>query len=523
MLEDKLKFYHETKDEAARLKAENDKLKAELRLLKVMPREGSRCPTCQTVYVKSGSPRQLAQSSPTATTASPNASPRPVGTLNLSALPSATSRASGGARSGSIAEESPRKKALPVAPPSDDEGEGEVAPAPVTAAATLGARESVSAKRGSVLKALDPGVIKKQMQQIYGQQVDLHGSRRTSLPPEPDSDDDATGESDSDAPEPPPKPVERRASVFEAPQAWAAATNAQATGTANLANAVVSPKSLTGTMGRKSPRYMSDPMKTSIPSVGEDALRSSTGADSGLPPVSGGEGRVGSVSSKSSSSGSGSGSLSRATGFSANALLRAQQRAPVSSMDENSTYETDPENAFAESVSGVAAASRSHSLMDAAESLRWRKLASDGGHAVTLTPINVTTINKTTYYLVRVEGPDHSWVVPRTFEQFRDFRQNLTFEFPSATVPAAPSKLFKNPKEKTVGERLAWLQSFLDSLLADSQLAGSVLLLKFLDPFHRPSPLALRAIDCAKEGTLQFRSEKSRGMKPMLCILNHDL
>ncbi len=53
-------------------------------------------------------------------------------------------------------------------------------------------------------------------------------------------------------------------------------------------------------------------------------------------------------------------------------------------------------------------------------------------------------------------------------------------------------------KEKTVGERLAWLQTFLDSLLSDSQLAGSVLLLKFLDPFYRPSPLALRAINPAK-------------------------
>jgi hypothetical protein len=34
-LEDKLRLYHETKDEAARLRAENDKLRAELRMLKV--------------------------------------------------------------------------------------------------------------------------------------------------------------------------------------------------------------------------------------------------------------------------------------------------------------------------------------------------------------------------------------------------------------------------------------------------------------------------------------------------------
>jgi hypothetical protein len=80
-------------------------------------------------------------------------------------------------------------------------------------------------------------------------------------------------------------------------------------------------------------------------------------------------------------------------------------------------------------------------------------------------------------------------------------------------------------KEKTVGDRLAWLQTFLDSLLADAQLAGSVLLLKFLDPFYMPSPLALRAISPVKESTLQYRSDKTTGraLRPMLCILNHDL
>ena len=139
---------------------------------------------------------------------------------------------------------------------------------------------------------------------------------------------------------------------------------------------------------------------------------------------------------KASGGSSSSGSLSKATGFSA--FFRG--RGTVASMDEASGGGTDTDS----EISLPEMQSRSHSLMDASESLRWRKLASEGAHgsrSVTLTPINVTTINKTCYYLVRVESPDSSWVVPRTFEQFRDFRQNLVFEFPSATVPQPPSKV----------------------------------------------------------------------------------
>jgi hypothetical protein len=230
------------------------------------------------------------------------------------------------------------------------------------------------------------------------------------------------------------------------------------------------------------------------------------------------DGRKASVSSAS-----GSGSVSRAAGLGFSNVFR---RNTSSSIDVDNTYDTTDTDITVSPDSG-APSGRSHSLMDPNESLRWRRLAigEGGARSVTLTPINVTTINKTTYYLVRVESPDSSWVVPRTYEQFRDFRQNLLFEFPTATVPQPPSKIFKNVKEKTVGDRLAWLQTFLDSLLADSQLAGSVLLLKFLDPFYRPSPLALRAIAPIKEGTLQYRSEKTAGkaLRPMLCVLKHDL
>lgn len=148
------------------------------------------------------------------------------------------------------------------------------------------------------------------------------------------------------------------------------------------------------------------------------------------------------------------------------------------------------------------------------------------GANVTLTPITVTTISRTIYYLVRVETNGASWVVPRTIEQVKDFRAQLLAEYPTAQVPAPPAKIFKgNVKEKSAGDRIAWLQTFLDALLADAQLAASVGLSKFLDPFYKPSPLALRAIQPAREGVLQFRAERgmSRTMKPMLCILKHDL
>ncbi len=223
-------------------------------------------------------------------------------------------------------------------------------------------------------------------------------------------------------------------------------------------------------------------------------------------------------------SGGSAGSLSKGTSLAFSSVFR---RTTVNSMDaDSSNNDTETDMVVPPDLFG-GASGRSHSLMDPTESLRFRKLAiGDGGaRSVTLTPINVTTINKTTYYLVRVESPDASWVVPRTYEQFRDFRQNLMFEFPTASVPQAPSKIFKNVKEKTVGDRLSWLQTFLDSLLTDSQLAGSVLLLKFLDPFYRPSPLALRAIAPIKDGMLQYRSDKTAGraLRPMLCLLKHDL
>jgi hypothetical protein len=443
VLEDKLKHYGETKDECTRLKAENDKLKADLRFLRVVPREGSKCPTCQVVYTKSGSPRQLAQSLPQG-----SISPRPVNSLPVATL---TSRASSGgdgssgnvspvnsvsvvpatraARTVSLADDSsPHKKALPVAPPSDDE-DGELVITPRVGDA--------AGKRGSVLAALNPADIKKQMIERYGQ-VDLGGARRASLPPEPDSS--SGGESDdSDAPELPPKPS--RQSISEATETGFAPGAGAAPATTAVASAgVATNKSMTGTMGRKSPRYMSDPMKTSIPLTSEEernARLSRDVTDGSSPSHVSATGTGSVVESMRKTSSSGVGSLSKGTSFSLSAMFRA--RGPVSSMDESGGTDTDSEIV----PPGDSVYSRSHSLMDAAESLRWRKLASEGAaQAVTLTPINVTTINKTIYYLVRVESPDSSWVVPRTFEQFRDFRQNLVFEFPSAVVPQPPSKVF---------------------------------------------------------------------------------
>lgn len=379
----------------------------------------------------------------------------------------------------------------------------------------------------------------------YGSQVELEGlpvapsssssspqssvslsSSSTNVRPAPPSVSPAVavstedeGESDdSDVPEPPPKPTRLSQSQSNVGGGNGDAGNLSSSPDQLVITERVPKLQLTSNQTSrstsKSPRYASDPMKkTTIPdrNSGKRDSVSSIGGDAKPPEEE-------------------KKSLSKATGaFMSNVFRRTQSSMNVeeaSSPSGDSEPPGDPSMFSSNQMDYDGVNIRSHSLMDAAESLKWRRQAVEGGHTITLTPINVTTVNKTNYYLVRVEGPDTSWVVPRTYEQFRDFRQNLLFEFPTSKVEAPPSKLFKgNVKEKTVGDRLAWLQGFLDSLLADKQLAGSVLLLKFLDPFYRPSPLALRAIGPLKEGQLQFRSEKTIGkaLKPMLCILKHDL
>ncbi len=199
-LEDKLKHYAETKEEAARLKADNERLRVELdrsrqevRLLRVPPREGSRCQTCNMLVVKQGSPRQVSTPSLPAVSAS-----AAVASAAVASAPAAAARAG---RTMSVADDtSPRKKALPAAPPSDDEEDVAV----VAAVANLRPGANDASKRGSVLMELNPAEIKKQMMHRYGGEVDLRGTRYAQLPPEPDQDEE---EEDSDAPEPPPKPM----------------------------------------------------------------------------------------------------------------------------------------------------------------------------------------------------------------------------------------------------------------------------------------------------------------------------
>ena len=509
--DDLLRRYEGAKGEIQRLRNDNDKLRGELRLQRVPPREGAKCQTCGTVKVS---------------LSSRETSPR-------------TLQSPGRAlRSGSVAldGQSPRSKALPMAPPSDDEGEDddeELPPLPQAAkprhllsqsspntnsSAVTGLSEEPK-QRGSTLKALDPAAIRRSMQQRYGDETRLEG-RRSGLVDESESSADASDS--SDAPEPPPRPV----SLVKADSVPA----------------------MSLLPGPKSPRYASDPMKTSIPTGIKDSpdRDSFHSRQSGNNRQSGNSARVGSSDMSGGSSERSSsnelrntigknrfGSLSKANNKVSGIFRRGQFNSSnmdsyEASADESDAYQSSPPDAHYGTLAGSSSSPRSqHSLMDPTESLRWRRQAlGEGGACVTLTPINVTTINKTIYYLVRVESPDTAWVVPRTFEQFRDFRQNLMFEFPAASVPQPPSKLFKgNVKEKTVGDRLMWLQTFLDSLLSDHQLAGSVLLLKFLDPFYRPSPLALRAITLVREGTLQYRSDKTTGkaLRPMLCMLKHDL
>ena len=199
-LEDKLRQHHEVKEECARLKAENervrqelDKAKHELRMLKVPPREGSRCGVCGMTAGKAGSPR-----------VPPVAS---VSSSSLSVSVPSVPVPGRGARAHSIAEEkdtSPRKKALPQAPPSDDEDEGRAAVAPQPAQ-----------RQGYLAAELNPAEIKKQVVTRYGGAIDLRGTRRTELPTEPDDEEESD---DSDAPEPPPKPG--RQSFSSTPEAF---------------------------------------------------------------------------------------------------------------------------------------------------------------------------------------------------------------------------------------------------------------------------------------------------------------
>lgn len=376
----------------------------------------------------------------------------------------------------------------------EDSGSGPTFMTSSASASTL--RQEGRRERGSLLAALDPKDLKRQMIDRYGD-VDLHGNRSRRLSQgseEVDDDDD-----DDDAPEPPPKPA-RISSVSESNSTTSSAS-------------VIPPLPLSSsaTIRSKSPRALFDSgKKTLIPGDHDDSTSSGAPSPPSPPPEK-------------------KWSFSRTAGLAVSQLLKRQSGNMDDQSDDSSTTSI-PTSALGLSTDGIDPNIRSHSLMDPAESLNWRRQAigvnNGGKSSVVLTPINCTTINKTNYYLVRVAAPDTSWVVPRTFEQFRDFRASIMFEFPTANLPAPPVKLFKgNVKEKTVGDRLLWLQTFLDALLADSQLAGSILLLKFLDPFYRPSPLALRAIAPVKEGNLMFRSDKTLGktFKPMLCILKHDL
>jgi hypothetical protein len=189
-LEDKLRLHQETKEECARLKSDNERVRQELekarhelRLLKVPPREGSRCGVCGMTVTKASSPRMASVSSAAL-----------VGVPTVSVPTTRTTRAQ------SVADEkdtSPRKKQLPVAPPSDDEDESKGTVAPPQPAQ----RQPYQAAE------LNPAEIKKQVVTRYGAAVDLRGTRRTELPPEPDESDESD---DSDAPEPPPKPGGRQ-------------------------------------------------------------------------------------------------------------------------------------------------------------------------------------------------------------------------------------------------------------------------------------------------------------------------
>jgi hypothetical protein len=190
-LEDKLRLHQETKEECARLKSENervrqelDKARHEVRLLKVPPREGSRCGVCGMTVTKAGSPRMASVSSAAL-----------VGVPTVSVPSTRTTRAQ------SVADDkdtSPRKKQLPVAPPSDDEDESK---------GTQAAPPQPAQRQPYQAAELNPAEIKKQVVTRYGAGVDLRGTRRTELPPEPDESDESD---DSDAPEPPPKPGGRQ-------------------------------------------------------------------------------------------------------------------------------------------------------------------------------------------------------------------------------------------------------------------------------------------------------------------------
>ncbi len=224
-LEDKLRKHQDTQEECARLKVENErvkqeleKTKQELRLLKVPPREGSRCGVCGMTVSKSGSPRVP-----------------PVASVSSAGLPTVPSVAlpARATRAQSVVEEkdtSPRKKQLPVAPPSDDEDDAKAAAAAVTA-------PQPAQRQGYLAAELNPAEIKKQVVTRYGGAMDLRGTRRTDLPPEPEESDESD---DSDAPEPPPKPGRQSfTSLPDAIEIPAAAATASAAPSATTAATTV--------------------------------------------------------------------------------------------------------------------------------------------------------------------------------------------------------------------------------------------------------------------------------------------